>query len=196
MPLSQYRRSVNVWKASGNGDMNRMRMWFKLLNRKDRCCPRINEVDPWSGWTALMIAAGSNRLDVVEALIAHGADVSCRNDEGETAAHLAAKSGYCKILKLLIDQNQALLRMRTTPSRPDRDEPKTALHYACESNRIHAVNLMLQMDKSRTKNLVGVLGNDFSYKDRINTIIQEQIVVMKDAEFMERGRQMKESLGF
>ena len=59
-----------------------------------------------------MIAAGNNRLDVVEALIAQGADVSCRNDEGETAAHLAAKSGYCKILKLLIDQNQALLRHR------------------------------------------------------------------------------------
>jgi hypothetical protein len=52
------------------------------------------------------------------------------------------------------------------------------------------------MDESRTKNLVGVLGTDFSYKDRINEIIQEQITEMNNAEFMERGRQMKESLGF
>ena len=65
-----------------------------------------------------------------------------------------------------------------------------------DANRIHAVNLMFRMDESRTKNLVGVLGTDFSYKDRINEIIQEQITEMNNAEFMERGRQMKESLGF
>ena len=38
---------------------------------------------------------------MVEVLIAHGADISAKNDEGQTPLDLARKGGMAEIIKLL-----------------------------------------------------------------------------------------------
>jgi ankyrin repeat protein len=50
-----------------------------------------------AGYTALMTAAFSNRRDLVEVFIAFNADVSLRNDEGKTAADVAASVGNMEL---------------------------------------------------------------------------------------------------
>jgi serine/threonine-protein phosphatase 6 regulatory ankyrin repeat subunit B len=55
-------------------------------------------------WTALGLAAGKGRTDVVEALLAGGADVNVRNGFGDTPLHNAAKNGNTKVFELLLSK--------------------------------------------------------------------------------------------
>ena len=54
------------------------------------------------GWTPLMIAMLSGHLDVVEALLAGGADVNVRSPSGWTALKEARMRGYRDIAERLI----------------------------------------------------------------------------------------------
>lgn len=53
------------------------------------------------GNSALALAAMSGHRDVVEHLLAHGADASIKNTEGKTAAMLAEAKGHSEIAALL-----------------------------------------------------------------------------------------------
>jgi ankyrin repeat protein len=53
------------------------------------------------GWTPLMIAAANGRVEVVELLLSHAADVTLRNADGETALSLARRHGYGEVERLL-----------------------------------------------------------------------------------------------
>jgi ankyrin repeat protein len=61
------------------------------------------------GNTALMIASGEGFLEAAECLIQLGADVTSRNDQGQTALHFASRKfwdgqQYDSVIKLLIDR--------------------------------------------------------------------------------------------
>lgn len=49
------------------------------------------------GFTPLMSAAAANRRDLVELLLAHGADSALTNDQGQTAADFARERGYAEL---------------------------------------------------------------------------------------------------
>ncbi|XP_067045027.1 transient receptor potential cation channel subfamily A member 1-like isoform X2 [Acropora muricata] len=55
-------------------------------------------------FTPLHLAAQRGRLDILEILLAHGADFRLQNDEDETAIHIAAKEGRNEILRHLLQR--------------------------------------------------------------------------------------------
>jgi cytohesin len=58
--------------------------------------------DSWPGMTPLHYAADEGHTEVVELLIANGADVNAKNENGWTPLHLAAYWGGKEIVELLI----------------------------------------------------------------------------------------------
>ncbi|BDD11714.1 hypothetical protein FUAX_41460 (plasmid) [Fulvitalea axinellae] len=63
----------------------------------------INQKEPMSGATPLISAATFNKPEIAKALIAAGADLSVKNNDGSTALHTAAFFGRIKIVQMLID---------------------------------------------------------------------------------------------
>lgn len=51
-----------------------------------------------------MLAVSHGRMDMVQALLAHGADVNIQDDEGSTALMCASEHGHVEIVKLLLAQ--------------------------------------------------------------------------------------------
>ncbi|MFC1793691.1 ankyrin repeat domain-containing protein, partial [Planctomycetota bacterium] len=56
----------------------------------------------WYHWTPLHFAAQAGKTDVVEYLVAHGADVDAKNIRDETPLHAASAKGHKEIAELLI----------------------------------------------------------------------------------------------
>ena len=56
----------------------------------------------FTGFTALMLAAGSGFEKVVEVLLQHRADVDKEMDDGKTALMFAAKEGNEKVVEMLL----------------------------------------------------------------------------------------------
>ena len=59
------------------------------------------DVQDHQGWTALMYATARGHEETVQALLAAGADLKAKNQEGETAHDLASKQGKTEIAELL-----------------------------------------------------------------------------------------------
>lgn len=51
-----------------------------------------------------MLAVSHGRMDMVQALLAHGANVNIQDDEGSTALMCASEHGHVEIVKLLLAQ--------------------------------------------------------------------------------------------
>lgn len=115
-----------------------------------------------AGQTALMLAVSHGRQEMVEALLACGADVNLQDEEGSTALMCACEHGRVETVKLLLaqpacnisivdsvrggvqacspapgpkalpDRSPALLRMVTMPS-PSRWRPATATSPCCST---------------------------------------------------------------
>ncbi|KAM9735893.1 KN motif and ankyrin repeat domain-containing protein 1-like isoform 1-T1 [Menidia menidia] len=64
----------------------------------------INAKASQAGQTALMLAVSHGRMDMVQALLAQGADVNVQDDEGSTALMCASEHGHADIVKLLLAQ--------------------------------------------------------------------------------------------
>ncbi|XP_038154209.1 KN motif and ankyrin repeat domain-containing protein 1a isoform X2 [Cyprinodon tularosa] len=64
----------------------------------------VNARASQAGQTGLMLAVSHGRMDMVRALLAHGADVNIQDDEGSTALMCASEHGHVEILKLLLGQ--------------------------------------------------------------------------------------------
>ncbi|RVE66062.1 hypothetical protein OJAV_G00122720 [Oryzias javanicus] len=79
-----------------------------------------------AGQTALMLAVSHGRRDMVEALLAQGADVNIPDDEGSTALMCASEHGHADIVKLLLAQPECDATLS------DSDE-STALAIALEA---------------------------------------------------------------
>ncbi|XP_068166280.1 KN motif and ankyrin repeat domain-containing protein 1a isoform X2 [Antennarius striatus] len=64
----------------------------------------VNARASQAGQTGLMLAVSHGRMDMVQALLAHGADVNIQDDEGSTALMCASEHGHVEIVKLLLAQ--------------------------------------------------------------------------------------------
>ncbi|XP_041643119.1 KN motif and ankyrin repeat domain-containing protein 1a isoform X2 [Cheilinus undulatus] len=64
----------------------------------------VNARASQAGQTGLMLAVSHGRMDMVRALLGHGADVNIQDDEGSTALMCASEHGHVEIVKLLLAQ--------------------------------------------------------------------------------------------
>ncbi|XP_026210210.1 KN motif and ankyrin repeat domain-containing protein 1-like [Anabas testudineus] len=64
----------------------------------------VNAKASQAGQTALMLAVSHGRMDMVQALLAQGAEVNLQDDEGSTALMCASEHGHAGIVKLLLSQ--------------------------------------------------------------------------------------------
>uniref|UniRef100_A0A1A8DE77 KN motif and ankyrin repeat domains 1 n=1 Tax=Nothobranchius kadleci TaxID=1051664 RepID=A0A1A8DE77_NOTKA len=64
----------------------------------------VNARASQAGQTGLMLAVSHGRMDMVRALLAHGANVNVQDDEGSTALMCASEHGHVEIVKLLLAQ--------------------------------------------------------------------------------------------
>jgi ankyrin repeat protein len=65
----------------------------------------INKVFDFRGDTPLFLAMFTSRPDIIELLLANGADVNYQNSYGTSALHIAGNSGPTEIAKLLLQYN-------------------------------------------------------------------------------------------
>uniref|UniRef100_A0A8C3UZC7 KN motif and ankyrin repeat domains 3 n=1 Tax=Catharus ustulatus TaxID=91951 RepID=A0A8C3UZC7_CATUS len=77
-------------------DMNVVRRLFSMGN--------VNAKASQAGQTALMLAVSHGRQEMVEALLACGADVNLQDEEGSTALMCACEHGRVETVKLLLTQ--------------------------------------------------------------------------------------------
>ncbi|XP_030006835.1 KN motif and ankyrin repeat domain-containing protein 1-like [Sphaeramia orbicularis] len=76
-----------------------MRVVKELFTKGD-----VNAKASQAGQTALMLAVSHGRMDMVQALLAQGAQVNLQDDEGSTALMCASEHGHVDIVKLLLVQ--------------------------------------------------------------------------------------------
>lgn len=88
--------SVSLHEAAMQGDLEAVRQHIKVGSD-------LNERDPMSGATPLIIATVFGQIEVLKALIEAGADVNSRNNEGSTSLITAAVFNQIGVSKVLIE---------------------------------------------------------------------------------------------
>ena len=78
--------------------------WYKITDFLDQNKDFVNSKHKWekdTGYTALHYAAQEADLDVVEELIARGADVNAKTGKGVTPLHYAAAAGNLEVVECI-----------------------------------------------------------------------------------------------
>ncbi|MBU0550918.1 ankyrin repeat domain-containing protein [Myxococcota bacterium] len=93
---------------------------------------------PDNGWDALLIATAQNHLSMVELLVAHGADIDVKDNQGYTPLFIAVNSGFKEIALHLVQR------------RASADEPAhngmTPLWAAIHHGNAEMVRVLLTVD--------------------------------------------------
>lgn len=99
----------------------------------------IRHLSPFSrltGMTDLHWAAWDGRTGTVKKLLAHGADVNCRDKDGSTPLHVAAFKGRVKTVELLISKGADV-------NAKENLHGSTPLHDAAGGGNVKIVELMI-----------------------------------------------------
>ncbi|VVU94680.1 Ankyrin repeats (3 copies) [seawater metagenome] len=141
-------------------DLINKKNWKSIIkNLKD-----INE-PIWNSNSLIHYAGLQNDFDLLELLIKYDAKLHKINGDGETILNIAAKNGYNKILKKIIDQDPKLLYNKD-------NDMNTPLHYLIEDDIVlkEIINNNKELDWSNLLNQV----NRF-YQTPLNNSIKKGI---------------------
>ncbi|NXI52963.1 ANR16 protein, partial [Chloroceryle aenea] len=96
-------------------------------------------VDPLkkADWTPLMMACTRQNLEVIKALVEHGANPLLKNKDGWNCFHIASREGHPHVLQYLLDVSPESWDTESTIKR-------TPLHTAAMHGCSHAVELLLE----------------------------------------------------
>jgi ankyrin repeat protein len=132
-------QSMSLHEAAMQGDLEAVRQHIKAGSD-------LNEKDPESGASPLIIATVFGQIEAVKALIKAGADVNCRNNEGSTPLIIAAAFDKIEVAKTLIEAG-ADVNSRN-------NEGSTPLHTAAFLCRTEIVEALLNngADKNARNN--------------------------------------------
>ncbi|XP_060917605.1 KN motif and ankyrin repeat domain-containing protein 1-like [Labrus mixtus] len=119
-----------------------MRVVEQLFTKGD-----VNAKASQAGQTALMLAVSHGRMDMVQALLAQGAEVNLQDDEGSTALMCASEHGHAEIVRLLLAQPDCDAALT------DSDE-STALSIALEAGH-HDIAVLLYAHANFSKGQTG-----------------------------------------
>lgn len=92
----QIRAKTDVWTAMEVGDTKLITMHIKTLDD-------VNVLHPQGGYSLLTHASATNNLEVLNLLIAAGANPNVQNSNGGTPLHVAALFGYADVGIALLD---------------------------------------------------------------------------------------------
>lgn len=95
---ARYLHSANALHVSASrGQVDSLRFYIgrKILTN-------INETTSGDLFTPMHLAALGGRLDVAKLLLAHGADVNLKTNDGSLPLHFAVRNGHLELVKLLV----------------------------------------------------------------------------------------------
>ncbi|NXW85436.1 ANR16 protein, partial [Alopecoenas beccarii] len=82
-------------------------------------------------WTPLMMACTRKNLEVIKALVEHGANPLLKNKDGWNCFHIASREGHPQVLRYLLDVSPSSWDTESTIKR-------TPLHTAAANNSVQA----------------------------------------------------------
>ncbi len=103
-----HRDTENLFQAAAAGHLARVKALLVKGVDVNAPEPKCNPDNHWptneecTGRTALTAASWTGHLDVVQTLLAAGANVNARNDKGRTALALASEQGHLQVVQALI----------------------------------------------------------------------------------------------
>ena len=140
------------------GDLAKVKM---LLSKN----PKLLDVRSENEKTPLHYASQGGHLEIVEFLIARGADVNSKNIADETPLHYAAALGHKKVVDLLIDKEAILASENINGSIP--------LHNAANNGQIDIVRLLIEKGSDvNHRNKFGQTPLDLAYQFNQSEVIQ------------------------
>ncbi len=93
---------IHLYNAAGDGDLKLVKA---LIAQGANVNSQVIDGRTRRGWTALMAAALSGRIEITKYLLSHGANVEAKMQGGETALFKAAGNGKLDIVRILIKAN-------------------------------------------------------------------------------------------
>ena len=126
---------VGLHDAAMQGNLEAIRQHIKAGSD-------LNEKDPMSGASPMIVATVFGQIEALKALIEGGADVDYRNNEGSTALIVAAVFDRIEVSKILIEAGADI--------NAKNNEGSTALHTAALLCRTKIVEILL--DNGADKN--------------------------------------------
>lgn len=127
--------SMSLWRAAIQGDV------ANVLAQLQSDTVDINAADPKNqGFAAVHFAARYGNADVVEVLIAAGANIHCMDDYGKTPLHWAAE--YDRNPEHSAEATAHLLRAGADVHSKDK-AARTPLHYATRAGHPNVVKMLI-----------------------------------------------------
>jgi len=141
-------RAKLVDQANGNGDTpltnaaycGHTRILAIVAALLDRGA-KIDEGHIHWGSSPLIVACGANKLDVVELLLARGANIEKKNRRNFSPLYVACLKGKVGAARLLLDHGADALRQAGNNSTP--------LHGAAWNGHVAVVNLLFDRDEEK-----------------------------------------------
>lgn len=133
--------------------------------------------------TPLYWAASSGKADVVQVLLANGAELDAEQNEGLKALHVAAKNNRAEVVKILLAAGVDPLTRKTqeTPGRRCGNAPTsighTPLMYACHNGHVEAVAEFLPFLKDiETVHRALVWASEKGHAAVVHLVLQHPVV--------------------
>ncbi|NWX13431.1 ANR16 protein, partial [Aegotheles bennettii] len=122
-----YKRPLHEAASMGHGDC------VSYLLERGASVDCLKKAD----WTPLMMACTKQNLEVIRALVEHGANPLLKNKDGWNCFHIASREGHPHVLQYLLDVSPGSWDTESTINR-------TPLHTAAMHGCSQAVELLLE----------------------------------------------------
>ncbi|XP_053908084.1 ankyrin repeat domain-containing protein 16 isoform X3 [Cuculus canorus] len=124
---SDYKRPLHEAASMGHGEC------VSYLLEKGASVDCLKKAD----WTPLMMACTRQNLEVIKALVEHGANPLLKNKDGWNCFHIASREGHPQVLQYLLDVSPGSWDTESTIKR-------TPLHTAAMHGCFDVVELLLE----------------------------------------------------
>jgi len=122
---------------------------FKISEFKDIILNRIADtvIDTNDSEALLIMASANGRLQLVQKLLSHGADVNAARNDGITPLYIAAERGHLDVVQFLIANGADVNAARNDGTTPlwiaARNDGTTPLYIAAENGHLEIVRVLL-----------------------------------------------------